>query len=106
MSCAKVAQWFAIYAFIAPLVHGFIGFGVGLLIHKITGFSIVAAVVLAVIAASSSDIFGSSDPASWHSHGESSAYIGASTAIGNFQWRSPSAFRSHRIASDDRWLSF
>ena len=48
----KVAQWFAIYAFIAPILHGFLAFGLGLVIHKITGFSIGGAVVLAVIAAS------------------------------------------------------
>ncbi len=67
----KVAQWFAIYAFIAPIVHGFLAFGLGLVIHKITGFSIGGAVVLAVIAASSSDISGPPDPASRYSLGES-----------------------------------
>jgi hypothetical protein len=36
----KVAQWFAIYAFFAPIVHGFLAFGLGLVIHKLTGFSI------------------------------------------------------------------
>ncbi|APD49321.1 sodium-dependent bicarbonate transport family permease [Synechococcus sp. SynAce01] len=78
----KVAQWFAIYAFIAPLVHGFIGFGVGLLIHKITGFSIGGAVVLAVIAASSSDISGPPTLRAGIPTANPSAYIGASTAIG------------------------
>ncbi|MCT0201438.1 sodium-dependent bicarbonate transport family permease [Synechococcus sp. CS-602] len=78
----KVAQWFAIYAFIAPLLHGFIGFGVGLLIHKLTGFSIGGAVVLAVIAASSSDISGPPTLRAGIPTANPSSYIGASTAIG------------------------
>lgn len=78
----KVAQWFAIYAFIAPIVHGFIAFGVGLMIHKLTGFSIGGAVVLAVIAASSSDISGPPTLRAGIPSANPSAYIGASTAIG------------------------
>ncbi len=78
----KVAQWFAIYAFIAPIVHGFLAFGVGLLIHKLTGFSIGGAVVLAVIAASSSDISGPPTLRAGIPSANPSAYIGASTAIG------------------------
>jgi hypothetical protein len=67
----KVAQWFAIYAFI-----------VGLIIHKLTGFSIGGAVVLAVIAASSSDISGPPTLRAGIPSANPSAYIGASTAIG------------------------
>lgn len=78
----KVAQWFAIYAFIAPIVHGFIAFGLGLVIHKLTGFSIGGAVVLAVIAASSSDISGPPTLRAGIPSANPSAYIGASTAIG------------------------
>ncbi len=78
----KVAQWFAIYAFIAPIVHGFLAFGVGLIIHKLTGFSIGGAVVLAVIAASSSDISGPPTLRAGIPSANPSAYIGASTAIG------------------------
>ncbi|MBE9171837.1 sodium-dependent bicarbonate transport family permease [Cyanobium sp. LEGE 06143] len=78
----KVAQWFAIYAFISPLLHGFIAFGVGLIIHKITGFSIGGAVVLAVIAASSSDISGPPTLRAGIPTANPSAYLGASTAIG------------------------
>ena len=78
----KVAQWFAIYAFISPIVHGFLAFGVGLLIHKFTGFSIGGAVVLAVIAASSSDISGPPTLRAGIPSANPSAYIGASTAIG------------------------
>ena len=78
----KVAQWFAIYAFIAPILHGFIAFGLGLIIHKLTGFSIGGAVVLAVIAASSSDISGPPTLRAGIPSANPSAYIGASTAIG------------------------
>jgi hypothetical protein len=78
----KVAQWFAIYAFIAPILHGFQAFGLGLIIHKITGFSIGGAVVLAVIAASSSDISGPPTLRAGIPSANPSAYIGASTAIG------------------------
>ena len=78
----KVAQWFAIYAFIAPILHGFLAFGLGLVIHKITGFSIGGAVVLAVIAASSSDISGPPTLRAGIPSANPSAYIRASTAIG------------------------
>jgi hypothetical protein len=78
----KVAQWFAIYAFIAPILHGFLAFGLGLVIHKITGFTIGGAVVLAVIAASSSDISGPPTLRAGIPSANPSAYIGASTAIG------------------------
>jgi len=78
----KVAQWFAIYAFITPVLHGFLAFGLGLIIHKLTGFSIGGAVVLAVIAASSSDISGPPTLRAGIPSANPSAYIGASTAIG------------------------
>ena len=78
----KVAQWFAIYAFFAPILHGFLAFGLGIVIHKITGFSIGGAVVLAVIAASSSDISGPPTLRAGIPSANPSAYIGASTAIG------------------------
>jgi hypothetical protein len=78
----KVAQWFAIYAFIVEILHGFLAFGLGLVIHKLTGFSIGGAVVLAVIAASSSDISGPPTLRAGIPSANASAYIGASTAIG------------------------
>ena len=78
----KVAQWFAIYAFIAPILHGFLAFGLGLIIHKLTGFSIGGCVVLAVIAASSSDISGPPTLRAGIPSANPSSYIGASTAIG------------------------
>jgi hypothetical protein len=78
----KVAQWFAIYGLIAPIVHGFLAFGLGLVIHQITGFSIGGCVVLAVIAASSSDISGPPTLRAGIPTANPSAYIGSSTALG------------------------
>lgn len=78
----KVAQWYAVYAFIAPLVHGLIGFGLGYVAHILTGFSPGGVVLLAVIAASSSDISGPPTLRAGIPKANPSAYIGASTAIG------------------------
>jgi len=78
----KVAQWFAIYAFFGPLLHGLIGFGFGYLAHLATGFSPGGVVVLAVIASSNSDISGPPTLRAGIPSANPSAYIGASTALG------------------------
>jgi hypothetical protein len=78
----KVGQWYALYAFIAPLLHGFIAFGLGMIAHYATGFSLGGVVVLAVIAASSSDISGPPTLRAGIPSANPSAYIGASTAVG------------------------
>ncbi len=78
----KVAQWYAIYAAIAPLLHGFIAFGLGMIAHYVTGFSPGGMALLAVIAASSSDISGPPTLRAGIPSANPSAYIGASTAIG------------------------
>ena len=78
----KVAQWYAVYAFIAPLIHGFIAFGLGMIAHYATGFSAGGVVLLAVIAASSSDISGPPTLRGGIPSANPSAYIGASTAVG------------------------
>ncbi len=78
----KVAQWYAVYAFIAPLLHGFIAFGFGMIAHYITGFSFGGVVIMAVIAASSSDISGPPTLRAGIPSANPSAYVGASTAIG------------------------
>jgi hypothetical protein len=78
----KVAQWYTLYAFVAPLVHGLIAFGFGMIAHYTTGFSLGGVVVLAVIAASSSDISGPPTLRAGIPSANPSAYIGASTAIG------------------------
>ena len=77
-----VAQWYAVYAFVAPLLHGFIAFGLGMIAHYATGFSLGGVVILAVIAASSSDISGPPTLRAGIPSANPSAYIGSSTAVG------------------------
>lgn len=78
----KVGQWYALYAFVAPLLHGFIAFGLGMIAHHTTGFSLGGVVILSVIAASSSDISGPPTLRAGIPSANPSAYIGASTAVG------------------------
>ncbi|MEC4802786.1 MAG: sodium-dependent bicarbonate transport family permease [Jaaginema sp. PMC 1079.18] len=78
----KVAQWYAVYAAIAPLLHGFIAFGLGWIAHTATGFSPGGVALLAVISASSSDISGPPTLRAGIPKANPSAYIGASTAVG------------------------
>lgn len=78
----KVGLWYALYSFFFPLLHGFIAFGLGMIAHYLTGFSIGGVVVLAVIAASSSDISGPPTLRAGIPSANPSAYIGASTAVG------------------------
>lgn len=78
----KVAQWYAVYAVVAPLVHGLIAFGLGMVAHFATGFSLGGVVILAVIACSSSDISGPPTLRAGIPSANPSAYIGASTAVG------------------------
>lgn len=78
----KVAQWYTVYALVAPLLHGFLAFGLGMVAHYATGFSLGGVVVLSVMAASSSDISGPPTLRAGIPSANPSAYIGASTAIG------------------------
>jgi hypothetical protein len=78
----KVGQWYALYAIVAPILHGFIGFGFGYIAHITTGFSPGGVVLLSVIAASSSDISGPPTLRAGIPKANPSAYIGASTAVG------------------------
>ena len=78
----KVGQWYALYAFVAPLLHGLIAFGFGMIAHSMTGFSLGGVVILAVIAASSSDISGPPTLRAGIPSANPSAYIGSSTAVG------------------------
>lgn len=78
----KVGQWYALYAAVAPLLHGLIAFGFGMIAHFITGFSLGGVVILAVIAASSSDISGPPTLRAGIPSANPSAYIGSSTAVG------------------------
>ena len=78
----KVGQWYALYALVAPLLHGFIAFGFGMIAHITTGFSPGGVVILAVIASSSSDISGPPTLRAGIPSANPSAYIGSSTAVG------------------------
>lgn len=78
----KVGQWYALYALVAPLLHGFIAFGLGTIAHFATGFSYGGVVILATIAASSSDISGPPTLRAGIPSANPSAYIGSSTAVG------------------------
>ena len=78
----KVAQWYAVYAAVAPLVHGLIAFGLGYVAHVLTGFSPGGVILLAVMAGSSSDISGPPTLRAGIQSANPSAYIGSSTSIG------------------------
>jgi len=78
----KVAQWYVVYSVLAPFAHGLIAFSLGMIAHTVAGFSMGGVVILAVIAASSSDISGPPTLRAGIPSANPSAYIGASTAIG------------------------
>ncbi len=78
----RVAHVYAAYAVTAPFVHGMLGFGLGYLAHLATGFSPGGVVLLAVMAASSSDISGPPTLRAAIPSANPAAYIGASTSLG------------------------
>lgn len=78
----RVAHWYAVYAFIAPIIHGLLAFGLGYIAHFTVGFSAGGVVILAVIAASSSDISGPPTLRGGIPTANPSAYVGASTSVG------------------------
>ena len=78
----RVAHWYAVYAFIAPILHGLVAFGLGYIAHVTTGFSPGGVILLAVIAASNSDISGPPTLRAAIPSANPSAYIGASTSVG------------------------
>lgn len=78
----RVAHWYAVYAAIAPLAHGLLAFGLGYLAHLVTGFSPGGVILLAVLAASSSDISGPPTLRGGIPSANPSSYIGASTSVG------------------------
>lgn len=78
----KVAHAYIFYGIAAPLLHGALGFGAGMIANIITGFSAGGVVLLAVMAASSSDISGPPTLRGGLPEANPSAYIGTSTGIG------------------------
>jgi hypothetical protein len=78
----KVAHAYVAYGIAAPLLHGALGFGAGLVAHELTGFSAGGVVLLAVMAASSSDISGPPTLRGALPEANPSAYVGTSTGLG------------------------
>jgi len=78
----KVAHAYLAYGLAAPFLHGFLGFGAGLIAHHLTGFSQGGVVLLAVMAASSSDISGPPTLRAALPEANPSAYVGSSTGLG------------------------
>ena len=78
----KVAHAYILYGLTAPLIHGLLGFAVGLIAHELTGFSEGGVILLAVMAASSSDISGPPTMRASLPEANSSAYVGTSTGLG------------------------
>ncbi len=77
-----VAHVYVAYGLLAPLIHGLVGFSAGLIAHELTGFSLGGVVLLAVMAASSSDISGPPTLRGALPEANPSAYIGTSTGLG------------------------
>lgn len=79
---ARVAHWYTVYAFLGPIVHGSMGFGLGYIAHLLVGFSPGGVIMLAIFASSNSDISGPPTLRVGIPTANPSAYIGASTGIG------------------------
>ncbi|MEL6564214.1 MAG: sodium-dependent bicarbonate transport family permease [Pseudomonadota bacterium] len=77
-----VAHAYLFYGITAPLVHGALGFGAGMIAHELTGFSAGGVVLLAIMAASSSDISGPPTMRAALPEANPSAYVGTSTGLG------------------------
>jgi hypothetical protein len=78
----KVAHAYVAYGIAAPLVHAALGFGAGIIVHQLTGFSAGGVVLLAVMAASSSDISGPPTLRAALPEANPSAYVRTSTGVG------------------------
>ena len=78
----KVAHAYVLCSITAPLIHGMIGFGLGLLAYHLTGFSAGGVVLLSIMAASSSDISGPPTMRGALPKANPSAYVGSSTGLG------------------------
>ncbi|NRA99138.1 MAG: sodium-dependent bicarbonate transport family permease [Rhodobacteraceae bacterium] len=78
----KVAHAYVLYGLTAPIIHGLLGFAVGLAIHHMFGFSAGGVVLLAVMAGSSSDVSGPPTMRAALPEANPSAYVGTSTGLG------------------------
>ena len=78
----KVAHAYVLYRLTAPIIHGLIGFALGMVPNQLTGFSAGGVILLVVMAASSSDISGPPTMRGALPEANASAYVGASTGLG------------------------
>lgn len=78
----NVAHIYILYGITAPFVHGFLGLAAGLVVHHLTGFSAGGVALLAVMAASSSDISAPPTLRAVLPEANPSAYVGTSTGLG------------------------
>ncbi|MEM7618345.1 MAG: sodium-dependent bicarbonate transport family permease [Pseudomonadota bacterium] len=78
----QVAHWFAIYAALAPIIHGLMAFGLGYIAHVTVGFSPGGVIMLSILAASSSDVSGPPTLRAAIPSANPSSYIGSSTSVG------------------------
>ncbi|MBS3957355.1 MAG: sodium-dependent bicarbonate transport family permease [Clostridiales bacterium] len=78
----SVAHWYIAYSIIAPLVHGLMGFGLGYVAHVVAGLSPGGAIMLAIIAASNSDVSGPPTLRGGIPSANPAAYVGSSTGVG------------------------
>ena len=79
---ASVAHWYVAYAIIAPIAYGFMGFGAGYIAHLLVGLSPGGVIILAIMAASNSDISGPPTIRAGIPTANPSIYIGVSTGLG------------------------
>jgi hypothetical protein len=79
---ARVAHWYIVYAFTAPIVHGLMGFGLGYIAHLLVNLSPGGVIMLAIIASSNSDISGPPTLRAGIPTANPAAYIGSSTGVG------------------------
>lgn len=77
-----VAWAYLVYGLTAPFVHGALALGVGLILHETMGFSAGGMALLAVMAASSSDISGPPTMRGALPEANPSSYVGSSTGLG------------------------
>lgn len=77
-----VAHVYVLYGLAAPFVHGLIGLTVGWAAHQLTGFSAGGVALLAIMAASSSDISAPPTLRAILPEANPSAYVGTSTGLG------------------------
>lgn len=78
----KIAAAYILYGISAPIIDGLLWFSVGLTAHELTGFAQGGVVLLAVMAASISDISGPPTMRAALPEANPSAYVGTSTGVG------------------------